>query len=188
MCLSRGFVRDESSSLPSLPEWLNNYFNWFNVPPQPPTAPLATIQLQHKTTLFLGFQCAQSYSSHLFLSEWSWQSCFCTEAILDLIGGFLGAGLGWRGEGMGSLGQCFGRITSKESPRTKMIRKMVRSLGRGFVSVCVHKGKAPHFPETITMPTWRQEANQVRSRAKSFNSHFESIMTDPWVLSARSTE
>lgn len=90
------------------------------------------------------------------------------------------------GEGMGSLGQCFGKINSKESPRRKQMR--VTCLGRGFVCVCVCKGSAPHLPEMLMIPIWHQKANQVRPGADGFNSYFESIMTDPRILSARITE
>lgn len=64
----------------------------------------------------------------------------------------------------------------------------IRYLGRGFACVCVCKGSAPHLPEITMIPVWHQKANQVRPRADGFNSHFESIMTHPRVLSARITE
>lgn len=54
------------------------------------------------------------------------------------------------------------------------------------MSVCVHKGNASHFQEMI--PTWHRKANQVRSRADNFHSHFESVMMDPMVFSAGITE
>lgn len=56
------------------------------------------------------------------------------------------------------------------------------------MSVCVHKGNASHFQQKIMIPTWHRKVNQVRSRADNFHSHFESVMMDPMVFSARITE
>lgn len=64
----------------------------------------------------------------------------------------------------------------------------VRCLGRGFICVCVCKGNDPHLPEPIMISIWYQKSKLGQAGADGLNSHFESIMTGPMVLSAGITE
>lgn len=104
-------------------------------------------------------------------------------------------GFNWRPTGgrAGVWGREWGHwvsVLERSTPKRVQGEKpmWVTRLGRGFVCVSVCKGSAPCFPEMLMIPIWHQKANQVRPGADGFSSHFESIMTDPRVLSARITE
>lgn len=139
MCLLQGFVGEESCSILSL---LNDSIITLtdsrlplNLQP-PPSPPFKFNTRPHCFSVSSVPKAIQS--GHLFLSEWSWQSCFCAEAILDLIGDLLGAGPRGGG-GNGVTGSVFGKdqlkVESKEEKKNEM---WVRCLEGGFAwAVCV---------------------------------------------------